>query len=594
MFENGFQYNKVNDTNKQALLERAINNSMKMPAEAVGDRASSGLGPSNPTDSRKGLFSNRGKSKSSTPDRHSKSDKIDSTKSSSDEMDLEKQNFQENKRRINTESHLIEPVESYSVWKYKNQHMFVENEQAIPKKAKQYDSPDFRNHELQSSQPTFRTKSDDNQQQAFQKEMRHYHFPEFRNEELKFNQPHYRSNHDEQDQEIRMAYIQKSPFDHDPSNHRVGLPKYLQEHHNPSVEFYRKNVYKTREDQLESPNLTEKSNWRPPRMNFDTSEPVARCIETLMPHQRKTTDNNNSVSELCKVVEFQNKHIEFLNEQIYTLTLQNKTLSNLTKHIKMLEDAQTKQSEVMQENFKQLQETILNAIETNNKPSSSTARNKLETFGENNIEHHLEKMEKKLVELINSKMIVNNELKNIPCDTDNQNDVENETSSTEDPVTAKYKHTTSKQCKCSYDSAQPCRKYKTKPNQKSPIVKTDHRNNDATISEQQIDVMKYNAPVANEWECQPGHSKQIISKKPTKKSQRKPDQVEKLAMNQPVLYYQQMYQADKFASNNRRASQGEKLKKDNIKSRLEEKLNPSQRKKTMKSKSQHFAKGNYR
>lgn len=610
MFENGFQNNKTNEASKQVLLERAIKNSMKMTPEAVQDREINSPGPSNPTEyninellqknSKLCLTPNKPKSKPSTPNRCSKLDKADTAKSSSDEMDLEKQTHGDNNRHINTESHLIEPVESYSVWKYKNQHMFVkENEQAIhQKKTRHHDSSEFINQGLGSSQPAFRI-NHDQQQQASQKEVRHYYSPEFRNPDLGSNKSHYRTNHDQQEQDVGIRHLQKPPFDQDPSNHRMGLSKYPQEHINPNVEYYKRNAYRSDEDHLPSQKFTGKSNWRNPTMNFDTPEPVARYIEA-MPYQRDTTNINNSVSELCKIVEFQTKHIEFLNEQIYTLTLQNKTLSNLTKHVKTLEDTQIQQSEEMKKNFNQLQEIILNGIKENNTPLSNKRSNKIE----DNIEDHLDRMEKKLIDLINSKMNVNNEPKNIQCVTGNQNEDENETSSSsEDPVPVNSKQNTSKQCMCACNSSKQCTKYKknkvlNKANQKSPGIKTDHRNNAKHHVEQQADVLKYNLPVAKEWECQPGHSKQTSYKKSNKKSQRKPDQIEKLVMNppmaQPVVYYQHMYEADKFASNNQRVSQGQKLKKDKNKSSPEEKSSAAQTKKTIKTKSQHFAKSNYR
>lgn len=585
MFEGGFQFNRPNDINKN-ILEKANKSSSKLNSESAKERGGGSPVVSDPTDyniheilllknSKQYLTPNKNKSKPSTLNKSLKSNKGDSIKSSSDETDMERKNGEENFRCVNSDNHLIEPVESYSVWKYKNQHMFVKD----------------------GGQDT-------------QRENVHHGSPEYRNPVNEprrgSEKPPYRPIHDQHQVEM----INKVPFEQSSPDHRMEYLKYRQEHLSPNVDYAnRNNAYRIEEDYVQSQKIVGKSNWRTaPPMMPDISDPVARYNDA-MPYQKKSSDGTNGVNELCKIVEFQTKHIEFLNEQIYTLTLQNKTLNNLSKHVKSLEDTQLEQFEYLKKNFDKLQETILSAHNDNNL-GNQLPSHEIKTSVNDEVESHLERLEKKLIDIINSKM-TNKTHGEAKVTTQNQiqvEDDEDETSSSEDAVQVNSKHKTRIQCKCACDSPkQPSIKSQpkevlTKAKQKNSATKTDRRGTVRHL-EQQTDLIKYNANVAQEWECPPGYSKQIISKKSNKKIQRHPDQVETLVTNpamaravpQPILYYQQpIYQGSKTAPNNQR----EKQKKEKGRSKLDQKQSDSQVKKTMKPKIQPHVKnsggGNYR
>ncbi|KAI5700549.1 hypothetical protein M8J75_000370 [Diaphorina citri] len=592
MFENGYQYNKPNENNRQPLLEKATRSSMKMVSEALRERGSSSPGNSDPVEysvqelsqktTKQFMTPNKQKSKPSTPNKSNKSDRVNHVKSSSDELDNDRQNSQEN-RHINTESHLIEPVESYSVWKYKNQHMFVRDTERVTRKENDnYSSPtQYNRHEDEEY-----------------REVRSHKLP-------------YKTNYEPQ--QVGVRNIHKLPYEQDDlPNHRMDHLNYIQGHQSPNVDYVqnRHDQVRLEDEYLVNKKPVSKSNWRNVSpMTQDNLEPPLTRYNEAMAYQFKRSDGHNSVSELCRIVEFQTKHIEFLNEQIYNLTMQNKALSNLTKHLKTLEDNRTEEMEFMKTNFEKIQQSILNMNKENAPPTNikSASNQKTESKEKEKVDDHLDKIEKRLMDLINNKL--NNMVATEPkcddhCHETNENHDEEESSSSEDIVPVNTKQT-GKQCMCACDSTKQSTKCRpresaSKVNQKSPALKNDHRVQTRHL-EYQTDLLKHNGKVPKDWESPPCQSKQVMSsKKSMKKIQRKPEQ-EQMAINppaivkpgpsQPILYYQQpVYQPDKFVQNNRRLSNGGKQKKDKNKSSPDDQKQSARLKKMLKPKSQHYTK----
>ncbi|KAL1455962.1 hypothetical protein WDU94_000724 [Cyamophila willieti] len=432
--------------------------------------------------------------------------------------------------------------------------------------------------------------------------------------EIRSNSRHaYRINYEQQ---AGMRY-QKLPYEQDELQYpRVDPMKHVQQYPN-SIDLVRNKNDQLRieEEYVETRRPTGKPSWR--NVSPMSQEPLHSAVRynESIPYQTKRPEVNNSVGELCKIVEFQTKHIEFLNEQIYNLTLQNKSFSNVKQQLKTLEDTQTEQMDFMKRNFDKLDERLqsIGNVNKENKPPNSNNGfpcKRSDSSESEKIENNLEKMEKKLIDLINSKLnckpsVVETQTQ---CRNTNQNfeeEQESDTSSSEDSPVNKQ----DKQCPCSCNKKQLQVSSKSKQresgvrkSQKHASVNDNQAHAKYPTTAYQTDMMKYNAQEMKHWESPPGPSKQVTSSKPAKKIQRKssnqmeqianPQPMANLGPGQPVLYYQQpVYQQDKVVQSNRRASHEGKQKKDKIKNSPDEKYGARGRKVKPKGPA-HYSKNN--
>uniref|UniRef100_A0A8D8W196 Uncharacterized protein n=1 Tax=Cacopsylla melanoneura TaxID=428564 RepID=A0A8D8W196_9HEMI len=577
MFDNGFQYSKSNDNR-----EKSVKSSMKL-SEGLRDRRcgspimSEAVQELLQKNNKQFVTPNKQKSKPSTPNKNKQVERPNSLKSSSDELDNERQNGVDNNRHINSENHLIEPVESYSVWKYKNQHMF--NREEVNRK-------DIENHS-------------ENGQNDEHREIR--------------SNNRYKPNYEQQQAGLRY---QNLPYEQDDLQYpRADPMKYVQEYPN-SIDLVRnKNEqFRIENEYVETRRPTGKPSWR--NASPMSQEPLHSAVRynEPVPCQTRRPEGNNSVNELCKIVEFQTKHIEFLNEQIYNLTLQNKSFSNVKQQLKTLEDTQTETMDFMKRNFDKINDALqsIGSANKESKPANSIKNSpckKSDLAESEKAENTLEKMEKKLIDLINNKL--NSKPSPEPTETlhrnKNQNFVEEEeegdTSSSEYSPVDKQ----DKQCACACDKKQvqvssksKQREFGVKKSQKH-TNEIENRVHTKCPTGYQTDMMKYNAQVMNHWESPPGPSKQVANSKPAKKSQRKSNQMEqivnpqsmpKLGPSQPLLYYQQpVYQQEKIVQSNKRMSNEGKPKKDKIKNSPDEKYGTRGRKGKPKGPA-HYSKNN--